>query len=279
MTTMGSSPLARGLLQYPTRHQQPRRIIPARAGFTRSPETPPTARPDHPRSRGVYNVRMNGSCVQSGSSPLARGLRRLRLLRADAGRIIPARAGFTRLFRGDAGQHRDHPRSRGVYVGGGLDVVGDPGIIPARAGFTSPPAPRWCASPDHPRSRGVYHEVLSPFFSLLGSSPLARGLRIVLRHLAVVRGIIPARAGFTGTTERNCMPPRDHPRSRGVYSTYLWPPLLSSGSSPLARGLQLRLRLLRYPCGIIPARAGFTVAEWMMGIPYGDHPRSRGVYS
>ena len=50
----GSSPLARGLQAGSPIGSLRRRIIPARAGFTRNPHrgTPETR--DHPRSRGVY---------------------------------------------------------------------------------------------------------------------------------------------------------------------------------------------------------------------------------
>ena len=71
---------------------------------------------DHPRSRGVYD----GLCVfyfdQEGSSPLARGLRRLGLGRRLERRIIPARAGSTCRCTRKPQMLKDHPRSRGVYV-------------------------------------------------------------------------------------------------------------------------------------------------------------------
>ena len=50
----GSSPLARGLPAIGNHGYRPRRIIPARAGFTRSPWRVPEYSQDHPRSRGVY---------------------------------------------------------------------------------------------------------------------------------------------------------------------------------------------------------------------------------
>ena len=50
----GSSPLARGLLQAGNRGPPPRRIIPARAGFTTRRQGPTGRTRDHPRSRGVY---------------------------------------------------------------------------------------------------------------------------------------------------------------------------------------------------------------------------------
>ena len=53
---------------------------------------------------------------------------------------------------------------------------------------------------------------------------------------------------------------------------------LSSGSSPLARGLLLRRSVLGSAGGIIPARAGFTTRFWPRWRRRRDHPRSRGVY-
>ena len=113
--TGGSSPLARGLLGAVIGVEILVRIIPARAGFTRSSSSPRVPATDHPRSRGVYSIRLQASSMNIGSSPLARGL--LGELRDNVPvvGIIPARAGFTRprLHRPQRG--RDHPRSRGVY--------------------------------------------------------------------------------------------------------------------------------------------------------------------
>ena len=72
-------------------------------------------------------------------------------------RIIPARAGFTRIAENPLGLGMDHPRSRGVYQGTSrthsvpygssplarglpqprLRLLGLRRIIPARAGFTA----------------------------------------------------------------------------------------------------------------------------------------------
>ena len=54
-------------------------------------------------------------------------------------------------------------------------------------------------------------------FMTTGSSPLARGLLVALEVALTIRGIIPARAGFTQGGLRYQPPVRDHPRSRGVY--------------------------------------------------------------
>ena len=152
----GSSPLARGLRACRLPISSRPRIIPARAGFTATAAPTTAWAPDHPRSRGVYWLNRLIGWVISGSSPLARGLRRVDQYARDAPRIIPARAGFTPSWTARRGRGGDHPRSRGVYdhgdqpssspagssplarglpLEGGFVVVGGR-IIPARAGFT-----------------------------------------------------------------------------------------------------------------------------------------------
>ena len=173
----GSSPLARGLPVSQAWHQHHARIIPARAGFTRSSRASSARSTDHPRSRGVYH--------------------RIIWRPGASRRIIPARAGFTVRPREAPAQGPDHPRSRGVYMSRrrkSTPVIGssplargllsshvrasdDARIIPARAGFThlrdrSPGRPG-----DHPRSRGVYPPYGAITRACVGSSPLARGLQ------------------------------------------------------------------------------------------------------
>ena len=91
-----------------------------------------------------------------------------------------------------------------------------------------------------------------------GSSPLARGLQLLLVGRPQVRGIIPARAGFTCRRATSGAWSMDHPRSRGVYGSWT--------------------RIPRTPSWIIPARAGFTTRTGWTTRQIGDHPRSRGVY-
>ena len=173
----GSSPLARGLQFATNTDVTQRRIIPARAGFTRPDRAPRSSWTDHPRSRGVYASTPSQSDSCCGSSPLARGLRRRLRVRGRHPRIIPARAGFTTALHGECFPEGDHPRSRGVYgahlmqeqralgsspLARGLRSyarpwVHWPRIIPARAGFTTKRADYNCRVKDHPRSRGVYY--------------------------------------------------------------------------------------------------------------------------
>ena len=253
---------------------------------------------DHPRSRGVYGSSATPQARISGSSPLARGLRAGPGCPAGGPGIIPARAGFT-WRRSPRDRHRrDHPRSRGVYSAAATGAASRRGssplarglrapsrplgrsawIIPARAGFTHRRHERPERRPDHPRSRGVYLVRDATLKALGGSSPLARGLRDGVRHGGDAEGIIPARAGFTrGVTDQR-LGLRDHPRSRGVYSSST--PLMTSaaGSSPLARGLPESCDGVHRIRGIIPARAGFTRRLRAGARPRRDHPRSRGVY-
>ena len=135
------------------------------------------------------------------------------------------------------------------------------------------------ADTDHPRSRGVYKTAFASLPSAFGSSPLARGLLMVSEPWCGLARIIPARAGFTCRSRSRQRNGPDHPRSRGVYSPLYATSPCSSGSSPLARGLHLRLTATRPTMRIIPARAGFTrgIDSWCF--PSWDHPRSRGVYS
>ena len=54
---------------------------------------------DHPRSRGVYEEDYGSADDPKGSSPLARGLLLVNRRHDDDVGIIPARAGFTLLYR------------------------------------------------------------------------------------------------------------------------------------------------------------------------------------
>ena len=237
MRWRGSSPLARGLRRTAGQRADPRWIIPARAGFTRSSPRMSASARDHPRSRGVYRWVIAGVPQPAGSSPLARGLRAQRGCPRARIRIIPARAGFTRSPARSTASQQDHPRSRGVYredstcawlphgsspLARGLLFmhmiqITNQRIIPARAGFTPNPSFSYPHAWDHPRSRGVYGAAVHGLGSFRGSSPLARGLRSPWGTRQIVLWIIPARAGFTAGMMIMGAGYADHPRSRGVY--------------------------------------------------------------
>ena len=213
----GSSPLARGLLLLGYDAFGQTRIIPARAGFTALRKVVCPCKKDHPRSRGVYSLMCFEMNSLTGSSPLARGLRKGAAGMLTLIRIIPARAGFTTRIASLWRAAADHPRSRGVYlpstptpptaVGSSPLARGLPWgswmwwrterIIPARAGFTWRSRPPFSGAEDHPRSRGVYTYVPDMGCDRGGSSPLARGLPRGCPIDDMPEGIIPARAGFT----------------------------------------------------------------------------------
>ena len=90
---------------------------------------------DHPRSRGVYGDSPGSPCMSSGSSPLARGLRRLDRDGHYKERIIPARAGFTCGATASMTRSTDHPRSRGVYKVMLMDDVVKDGSSPLARGL------------------------------------------------------------------------------------------------------------------------------------------------
>ena len=287
----GSSPLARGLLVGRGEGFGGGRIIPARAGFTPGRPASQSSPTDHPRSRGVYMNITKTTEPRPGSSPLARGLPPRRTGSRSGRRIIPARAGFTRVSTWRRGSPGDHPRSRGVYEAACWAASPADGssplargllrwyplrlvcgrIIPARAGFTTSSSPSSPPGSDHPRSRGVYAAAVGAAGPMEGSSPLARGLLLLQESGRQPRRIIPARAGFTLSAAYPVRRLRDHPRSRGVYSVSGVPPRTPVGSSPLARGLRGRPGPQLPAARIIPARAGFTLADpWNPndGLPY-----------
>ena len=130
----------------------------------------------------------------------------------------------------------------------------------------------------HPRSRG---EHLSPVWwnsCTVGSSPLARGTRLHIERHALGHGLIPARAGNTPLCVRWACPSWAHPRSRGEHTSAAAGSSPVRGSSPLARGTQVRQSLQAGLVGLIPARAGNTGAPVVAGWFGWAHPRSRGEH-
>ena len=201
-----------------------------------------------------------------GSSPLARGLHPLRAERASKHRIIPARAGFTgETTCSPCATTGSSPLARGLQARLLRDGFFG-GIIPARAGFTVGFPSLRVLSGDHPRSRGVYGRAAAQGASNPGSSPLARGLPVGCAGAGHAVGIIPARAGFTVPPHHRGPVLQDHPRSRGVYFGSIRCMTPAPGSSPLARGLRAAAQRLDESGRIIPARAGFTPAQFYRAV-------------
>ena len=194
---LGSSPLSRGILKDAFVELPPIRIIPALAGNTFTITHKGHETSDHPRSRGEYSRTHRSSLCCWGSSPLSRGIHILRDEPLPLGRIIPALAGNT--IPPPFSQHLepDHPRSRGEYHTAAANPAGVSGssplsrgipscflllkpvrrIIPALAGNTQIVHFLLRTGGDHPRSRGEYIIPSAIKRSMIGSSPLSRGIR------------------------------------------------------------------------------------------------------
>jgi len=112
----------------------------------------------------------------------------------------------------------------------------------------------------------------------MGSSPHTRGLHGPEVGGTPTERIIPAHAGFTGTSRPRCSCPGDHPRTRGVYAWAGRVSVRPPGSSPHTRGLPSGCHGILLSTRIIPAHAGFTRDVSGCLLTTWDHPRTRGVY-
>jgi len=111
-----------------------------------------------------------------------------------------------------------------------------------------------------------------------GSSPLARGIRILFGCREGAKRFIPARAGNTVLGGVPSPPLTVHPRSRGEYRHRKMLPMRMRDSSPLARGIHHPGAARRATCRFIPARAGNTHSRTLALPSLPVHPRSRGEY-
>ena len=110
----GSSPRVRGKLAREPVLAYVDRIIPARAGQTRTVQAGIVVRADHPRACGANFKLSFALTVTSGSSPRVRGKHHGLLSAHARRRIIPARAGQTRHPIWFLRRRPDHPRACGA---------------------------------------------------------------------------------------------------------------------------------------------------------------------
>ncbi|SUE26804.1 Domain of uncharacterised function (DUF2825) [Nocardia farcinica] len=152
------------------------------------------------------------------------------------------------------------------------------GLIPARAGSTSTATRHCSAGRAHPRTRGEHDSPGRAGVQARGSSPHARGARVLLGAPPFGAGLIPARAGSTLVYSRPSRRIRAHPRTRGEHDTRGPPGRRDRGSSPHARGARDLDRREEFAHGLIPARAGSTAwppaGRWCPRA----HPRTRGEH-
>ena len=111
----GSSPLARGTPLLTTWTLSSPRLIPARAGNTRTFPASRVMVTAHPRSRGEHSLAFFHAVNFAGSSPLARGTPKTAPEPPASTRLIPARAGNTHRPVCFLDCSAAHPRSRGEH--------------------------------------------------------------------------------------------------------------------------------------------------------------------
>ena len=192
---VGSSPLARGTLNYTRQRRIGRRFIPAGAGNTSCHASKRFCPAVHPRWRGEHFCFVGQADGDFGSSPLARGTLRNGEVTRIKRRFIPAGAGNTERILPVPRQATVHPRWRGehstghsfcIRCGGSSPLArGTPGhtarsacgrrFIPAGAGNTMNTMPSRSISTVHPRWRGEHMGRVGDVLVGAGSSPLARG--------------------------------------------------------------------------------------------------------
>ena len=248
--------------------------------------------------RGEHHHPPHRCSLNPGSSPHARGTPFSLSEETGNTRIIPACAGNTlvHVFVGSA--LRDHPRMRGEHIchaPASVATVGSSphargtlerqalefallGIIPACAGNTSFDSVACGQDQDHPRMRGEHLVMRYDTTKASGSSPHARGTRVVGIGVGLGLGIIPACAGNTTMTAPAAQEMRDHPRMRGEHTLVSRDDETIPGSSPHARGTPGVAEFEGFGGGIIPACAGNTTKAGPRRNLTRDHPRMRGEH-
>ena len=152
-------------------------------------------------------------------------------------RFIPAGAGNTTESPAESIRYMVHPRGRGEHDMKIMKYKIEPGssprargtlrprcasrsrsrFIPAGAGNTKPSTSRDTSITVHPRGRGE-HIFFNPiFFDVCGSSPRARGTRLIGQEYIIRGRFIPAGAGNTHQVWHRSYGATVHPRGRGEH--------------------------------------------------------------
>ncbi len=274
--TPGSSPRSRGPPGHSAGASVAARFIPAFAGTTSIPRTPPGEDTVHPRVRGDHGIAQQLDLQRLGSSPRSRGPLQAQRLDLIFARFIPAFAGTTSKsircstaptvhprVRGD---HREvdllarsrlgsSPRSRGPQLGARWGSTAGR-FIPAFAGTTGRREISVAHRTVHPRVRGDHVSARRNVDADAGSSPRSRGPRIGSWKSRPTAGSSPRSRGprnewdvrreaerfipaFAGTTD--LFPDGRgrgavHPRVRGDHAGTKLVTFSTIGSSPRSRG-------------------------------------------
>ena len=187
--------------------------------------------------RGEYKEYTHDMKTPLGSPPLARGVHGIQNSRNLFIRITPACAGSTDPLQFPVANQGDHPRLRGEYPDSIAEIppkIGSPPlargvplnrfqcclnnrITPACAGSTIVKFGQIPDAQDHPRLRGEYVVTITTNQAVVGSPPLARGVRYNARQASDSARITPACAGSTLSDIIDTWLTEDHPRLRGEY--------------------------------------------------------------
>ena len=214
---VGSSPRVRGKRGVRRRQRRHQRLIPACAGKTTGPQSPPAPPTAHPRVCGENGGLLDWINTADGSSPRVRGKPRGEHEVGERGRLIPACAGKTALRVPNQVGTPAHPRVCGENrlrlagmcwrLGSSPRVRGKPRgparrrrrgrLIPACAGKTSCPLVVRGTRSAHPRVCGENRNDSTQSARMRGSSPRVRGKRRVRRRDSRCPRLIPACAGKT----------------------------------------------------------------------------------
>ena len=112
-----------------------RKNTPAYAGNTSDPSSTIPVFRDHPRLRGEYAILISRLTARVGSPPLARGILHRTCYWMPTVGITPACAGNTCNCGCDALILEDHPRLRGEYNVGDIDLYKQEGSPPLARGI------------------------------------------------------------------------------------------------------------------------------------------------
>ena len=135
LTSVGSSPLTRGIQWLGFDGSRTHGFIPAHAGNTPLFPLLTNLNQVHPRSRGEYPIEHLSQKRSLGSSPLTRGIHAAEEQRADQVRFIPAHAGNTLYRAVQLDKEQVHPRSRGEYPDALMEVLLCEGSSPLTRGI------------------------------------------------------------------------------------------------------------------------------------------------
>ena len=292
----GSSPRVRGKRVDAELRALFEGLIPARAGKTGLGRGRASAVGAHPRACGENPAHDCGDAQAAGSSPRVRGKPHGSDRGCSGGGLIPARAGKTDAPLYASQVFPAHPRACGENLAGVAGRAASAGssprvrgkrrrrrsahrhrrLIPARAGKTLDHALLERGGGAHPRACGENATSPPSEATSIGSSPRVRGKLPCRPERRGSDGLIPARAGKTGSSSRAGTSSPAHPRACGENGQNWTRRTRPRGSSPRVRGKRGQGIREHHLNRLIPARAGKTPVHSRKAAAHRAHPRACG---